>query len=197
MKDRIVANPGPDVGAGVDVHMKWRGFIDACLAKCIQGAVLQVEASGGGPGSYAQSQTHENRSYDVSVVDSVGTCEAVRAQLYRNWIKLNGEVLAGVFGVPPEELLNRTPHSSRRLDRETTPKERAEIMAMFAKGGLDGSKRQMRNEYALDTPVDDDDAFHGEPVTVASGAVAVPPSAANKGVDNPKPEAAAKPPEKT
>src|SRR5579871_2974621 len=186
MKDRIETQPGPLAGGGVEVHMKWRGFVDACMAKCIQGAVLQVEASGGGPGSYAQSQTHEARSYDVSVVDAVGTCETIRAQLYRNWIDLNGPVLAGVFGVEPAALLGRVPKCQRRIDRETTPKERAEIIKMFADGGLEGSKRQIRNEYALDTPDDEDDAFRGEPITVASGAAAVAPSTANDGVTNPK-----------
>lgn len=190
MKDAIEEAPGPLAGGGVEVHMKWRGFIDACLAKCIQGAVLQVEASGGGPGSYAQSQTHENRSYDVAVVDAVGTCEAIRAQLYRNWIELNGDALARVFGVPVDDLLIRNPHCSRRVDRETTPKERAEIAALFARGGMPISVRQLRREYAFDAPVDDRDAFSGEPVTVPSGAITVPPGEANQGVDNPKPEAA-------
>src|SRR5581483_10338724 len=46
MRDRIVAQPGPGASGTVDVHMKWSGFLDACMAKAVQGAVLQVEASG-------------------------------------------------------------------------------------------------------------------------------------------------------
>jgi hypothetical protein len=197
MKDRIVAEPGPLASGGVDVHLKFRGFIDACMAKCIQGAVLQVETSGGGPGSYAQSQTHENKSYDVTVVDSVSTCETIRSQLFRNWIKLNADALAGVFGVSPEDLLCRNGRASRRIDRETTPRERAEIMKLFADGGLATSQRQIRNEYALDAPDDEADAFRGEPVIVPSGAVTAAPDDASDGVDNPKPDAESGPSETT
>jgi phage gp29-like protein len=194
MEGRLKVDPGPIGSGAVDVHMKWSGFIDACMAKAVQGAVLQVEASGGGPGSYAQSQTHENRSYDVAVCDSIGTCGATKAQLFRNWIRLNARILAKAFGVPPEALLSRTPSCSRRLDREVSPKERAEIANMFAKGGLELSKRQLRNEYAFDTPADEADAFRGEPVVIASGAATVSPADAGKGVENPKPEQSASTP---
>lgn len=176
MQGKIEARDGPIGSGSVELHMKWRGFIDTCMAKAIQGASLQIESSGGGPGSYAQAVTHENRSYDVAVVDAVGTCETLRAQLFRNWLKLNAQVLALIFGVHPDDLVSRTPHCSRRIDRETTPKERAEIATMFARGGLELSMRQLRSEYAWDAPDSEADAFKGEPVPIQKGGAAVPPS---------------------
>ena len=109
---------------------------------------------------------------------------------YRNWIELNGDVLAGVFGVSPDDLLCRIPSCERRIDRETTSKERAEIAMLYSKGGLVLSKNQLRTEYAFNKPSDVDDEFRGEPVMVPSGAVAASPEEAGDGISNPKPEAA-------
>lgn len=187
LKDKIKAEPGPLISGGVDFHMRWVGFLDACMAKVVEGAVLQTESSSGGPGSYAQSKTHENKSYDVSVCDAVGTCEAIRSQLFRAWAELNATGLAKVFGVPPDEILGRIPTASRRLDREVTPKERAEILCMFLDRGLEGSVNQIRNEYAYDAPADKSDVLHGMAVTIAGDGAAVSPSDAADGVKNPKP----------
>src|SRR4029077_5202110 len=126
-----------------------------------------------GPGSYALGAVHENRSYDVSVVDSIGKCEKIRSALFWAWIDLNSGGRRRLLGPPPDSLLGCIPKCFRRIDRETTPKERAEIAALFAKGGLAISKAQLRNEYAWDPPDSDDDAFKGEPVTIASGGAAV------------------------
>lgn len=161
MDGKIRADDVPAASGTVNLHMQWRAFIDACLAKCIEGAVLQSEASGGGPGSYALGSLHEARSYDVSVCDAIGSCEKLRQGLFRAWIDLNGDALGRVFGVPPAELLMRVPLCSRRVDRETTPKERAEILCMFADRGMVGSIGQIRNEYAFDEPTDKDDRFTG------------------------------------
>lgn len=193
MKEMIKADPGPVGSGAMDLHMKWRGFIDASMAKSIQGAILQSEASGGGPGSYALGAVHEARSYDVSVCDAIGSCDHTRSTLFRAWIDLNQDALAAILNCKPEDLFARIPLCSRRIDRETTPKERAEIIALFAKGGLKASKSQLRGEYAIDEPVDDDDAFNGEPVAVAAGGAAVPAAdAASKGVINPKTDEPAK-----
>jgi hypothetical protein len=189
LRGMIDVQGAPVSAAGVDVHMKWVGFLDACMAKAIQGAVLQMEASGNGPGSYALGAVHENRSYDVSVVDSIGTCEKIRSALFWAWIDLNIDGLARILGAPPDYLLGCIPKCFRRIDRETTPKERAEIAALFAKGGLPISKGQLRNEYAFDPPDDDEDAFKGEPVTIASGGAAVASADAADGVKVDKPDA--------
>lgn len=197
MKDRVSLTPSPLSGGGVDVHMKWKGFLDASIAKCVSGAVLMTETSGSGAGSYAQASVHEARSYDVQVCDSIGSCQTLRAQLVANWIELNAEALAGIFGVPPDALLARVPRLARRIDRETSPRERAEILCMFADRGVPGSIRQLRTEYAYDGPDDDADAFRGLAVQVRAGAAVISPDEAARGVDNPKPEAATQPPEKT
>ena len=179
LQGKIEAKDGPIGSGSVELHMKWRAFIDTCMAKAIQGASLQIESSSGGPGSYAQSVTHENRSYDVAEIDSVGTCGALKAQLFKNWLKLNSEVLAPIFGIDPRDLASHTPHCSRRIDRETSPRERAEIAELFAVGGMELSKRQLRSEYAFDVPDSDEDAYRGSPVKIQKGGAAVPAALVN------------------
>ena len=187
MRDAFRVDPTAVTTGASNLHMQWRGFIDACLAKCIQGAILQSEASGGGPGSYALGTVHEARSYDVSVVDSIGSCERLRNGVVRAWIDLNKRALAKIFGVTPEDLLWRLPLLSRRIDRETSPKQRAEILCMFADRGMVGSINQARNEYAFDAPVDNNDRFEGKPIALSQAGATVSPSTANDGYEKPAP----------
>ena len=194
MMGKIKADTAALGSGAMDLHMKWCGYLDACLAKAVQGAILQSEASGSGPGSYALGSVHEAKSYDVVMCDAIGTCEHTRSTLLWAWIDLNSDALAKIFNVPPHELFSRIPICARRIDRETTPKERAEIACMFAKGGMKLSKGQLRSEWAFDAPIDDDDAFNGEAVMVSSGGAAVPGAdAAGKGVQVDKPDKSAPP----
>jgi hypothetical protein len=162
------------------------GLMNAEISKAVLFETLTTEASPSGAGSYAQSRTHENQKFDAIIADASGVCAAKRRDLFRSVVELNALDLAALFGVPPDDLMANLPWCSRRIEREVTPKERAEVRAIYLKNGLTQSKAQIRDENAYDVPTGPEDELKGEPQQVPQGGSLVAPTDAGA---PPKPEA--------
>lgn len=191
---KIESSPGTAASGAADLHPRMIGIANAEISKAMLFQTLTTESSASGAGSYAQSRVHENQKYDAVAADAVGVCENQRRDLGRSIVTLNLSDLCRIFGAGPDDILAHLPWFSRRVERETTPKERAETASIFMRNGLALSKSQFRDEYAFDVPTGSDDEMNGEPVQVSRGAAAVSSVAAVEGVkvsENPSPDRAA------
>ncbi len=182
----IEAKDGP-IGSGAgDAHGKLVGLCNYEESKAVQGETLTSEA--GQSGSYKLGEVHADSKHEVTVGDALTTASDIRADLFVSVIELNAFALARALGVPPEELVYALPRCEFRTDRETSPKERAEIIKLLSDGGLKVSIGQLRREYGLDTPTGDDDVLPGKPITIAAGGAVAGTADAAGGIMNPKPE---------
>lgn len=182
----IDAKAGPIGSGAADAHQALIGLCNYEESKAVQGEVLTSEP--GTSGSYNLGLVHADSKHEVTVGDALGTAADLRADLFVSVLELNAYPLARAFNVDPEELLYAVPRGEFRTDRETSPKERAEIVTRFADSGLRVSVSQIRREYGLDTPTGDEDVLPGKPVPISSGGAVASTVDAAAGVTNPKPE---------
>jgi len=185
----IEAKDGP-IGSGAgDAHGKLVGLCNYEQSKAVQGETLTSEA--GQSGSYKLGEVHADSKHEVTVGDALGLAADLRADVFVSTIELNAYALAQALETEPEELLYAVPRCEFRTDRETSPKERAETIKLLSDAGLKISIGQLRREYGLDAPTDDDDVLPGKPITVASGGAVVGTASAADGLVNPKEDTAA------
>lgn len=179
----IEAKDGP-IGSGAgDAHAKLIAIANYEISKAVQGETLTSEP--GQSGSYNLGIVHADSKHEVVVGDAVTTAADLRADLFVSAIELNIFALADALGAPPEELLAAVPRDEFRTDRETSPRDRAEIIKILSEAGLKVSVSQLRREYGLDTPTDDDDVLPGKPVTVSAGGAVAGSTDAAEGIRNP------------
>jgi hypothetical protein len=66
---------------------------------------------------------------------------------------MNLETLCNALGASPDEIRKSIPTISWRIDRETTPQVRAQIVSMaINEWGLEVDEEQQRDEFALNAP---------------------------------------------
>lgn len=178
-----ITNP-PPTGKADDVFGALIGFANTEMSKAIQGETLTTEL--GGMGSYNAAAAHADVKHAIVRADARKLSDTMRRFLLTPIIDLNIEALAKTLGASPEDIRNNVPKISWRIDRETDPKTRAEIITMALKWGLKVDQDQQRDEFGLDAPKPGSEPLTGEPVILADGAKAVGTLEAAQGVDNPK-----------
>lgn len=127
------------------------GFVNTEISKLVQGETLTTEI--GNVGARAATETHADVRDAFIRADARRLATTLRNQLIRPMLALNTEVLASAIGCTPEEVMRAVPFIYWRIERETTPTERALLMLNFAeRGQLDIDEEQVRDEFALDAP---------------------------------------------
>jgi len=183
----IEAKDGP-IGSGAgDAHQRLIGLCNYEQSKAVQGETLTSEP--GTSGSYNLGIVHADSKHEVTVGDALGMAADLRTDVFLSAIELNAHDLARALDADPEELVYALPRGEFRTDRETSPKERAEIIKLLSDAGMKVSISQLRREYGLDTPTGSDDVLPGKPVTLSSGGAVASTTDAAAGVVNPKPAA--------
>jgi len=105
--------------------------------------------------------------------------------------------------VSPEEIRASVPWILWRIDRETSPRDRADIIAKaINEWGLGIDEDQVRDEFGLNAPPPGKKPLGGKPISVGTGGLAPSLEASEGGVeappkDSPKPAPAAPQPTPT
>jgi len=183
---QIKITPPPSGGKSDDVHGALIGWANAEMSKCVLGSTLTVEM--GGVGSYNASETHADVRHAIVRADARKLATTIRNQLFVPIIEMNMDVLASLFGATPEEIRNCVPTMAWRIDRETTPSQRAQIISMAINDwGMEVDSEQQRDEFGIDAPRPGSNPLPGKPQAVSSGGVAVGSLEASRdGVQPPK-----------
>lgn len=127
------------------------GHANTEISKLVQGETLTTEI--GNAGAFAATETHADVRHAFIVADARRLATCLREQLIRPIIKLNIDALADALGASPEEIMRAVPLMYWRIDRETSPAQRASIMLDFVtRGNLQIDEDQVRDEFALDAP---------------------------------------------
>lgn len=177
---------GPE-GTGNGAQVQMIGWANTEISKTVQGETLTTELSQ--TGSYNIGDIHADTKHAIVRDDACGLASDVRSDLFRSVIELNIDQLAILTGAPPEDIRAAVPMCSWRIERETSPKERADILTLFARNGVPIGLDQIREEYGIDAPAKGAEVMQGEPISIPSGGAAVGAVDATKGADNPKPDA--------
>jgi phage gp29-like protein len=191
----IEAKPGPIGSGAADGHQSMIGLCNYEISKAVQGETLTTEP--GESGAYNLGVVHADSKHEVTAGDALTAAADLRADVFVSAVELNAYELARALNTDPEELLYTVPPCEFRTDRETSPKERAELMRGFADSGLPISISQLRREHGLDKPTGPDDVLPGKPITVSAGGAVAGSTDASTGLVNAKqdePARAANPP---
>lgn len=184
-KDLEVDISREPAGRSSDLHGSIIGWANTEMSKRILGSTLTVEM-GGGQGSYALADTHRDAPYMRSRANARKLAGTLRRDLLRPIIDINRDVLANALGVPPDELLERVPRCSWRIEREMTPTDRQAIYAGAVNDlGLDVDEEQYRDEMGMEAPRPGGRRLRGKPIAIGSGGLAPSIEASEDGAKPP------------
>ena len=179
-------SPAQTGGNSSGVHAAILGYCNQEMSKLIQGETLTTEV--GNVGAYAATETHADVRHAFIRADALKLAQTLRRDLLTPIVEVNLERLATLLGATPREIMRCIPKMQWRIDRETSPTQRKDIIIAFANAGLSIDEDAIRDEFALDPPKPGGKALRGEPVTVSAGGAAIGSAEASDGITNPKPE---------
>lgn len=187
-KDLEVEITREPAGRSGDLHGAIIGWANSEISKRVLGSTLTVEI--GNQGAYAAADTHRDAPYMRSRANARKLAGTLRRDLLRPIIWVNRDVLAAALNTPPEELLERVPKCSWRIEREMTPTDRMDVWTKAVNElGADCDEEQWRDEFGIDPPRPGGNRLRGKPVAVGTGGLAPSIEASEDG--------AAPPPKKT
>lgn len=179
----VTVTPGP-AGTGNAAQQGMIGWCNAEISKAVQGETLTTELSQ--TGSYNIGDVHADTKHAIIRDDARGLAGDLRSDLFKSIVELNLDALARLTGASPEDVRAAVPVPSWRIERETSPLQRAQIIVALAGIGLKMSPDQVYEEFGFDPPPPETDPLPGAPVQVADGGKVVGAVEAGAGVDNPK-----------
>jgi phage gp29-like protein len=168
----------PTGGTSQSVHAAMIGWCNAEMSKVVQGETLTTEV--GGVGSYAVGAVHADVKHAIVTGDARKLAKTIRSDLFIPIIEANITTLCETFGATRDEIIASIPTMSWRIDRETSPLDRARIVSMaINEWGMKIDEEQQRDEFALNAPRPGSNALGGSPVVIKQGAIVVPTSDAS------------------
>jgi phage gp29-like protein len=172
-------------GKSDDVHGAIIGWANSEISKRVLGSTLTVEI--GNTGAYAAADTHRDAPYMRSRADAKKLASTIRRDVLTPFVRLNRYALADILGVPPEEVMERVPRCSWRIEREMTPVQRQEVYeGAVNELGLDVDEDQYRDEMGFDPPRPGGRQLRGKPIAVGSGGLAPSVEASREGAPAPQ-----------
>ena len=158
----IKVTPPPPGGASTGPHAFTIGLCNAEMSKVVQGETLTTEV--GGQGSYAIGDVHADTKHAIITGDARKLARTFRSDLFAPMIDNNLDVLCETLGASPEDIRACIPTMSWRIDRETSPLDRASIVSMaINEWGLELDEEQQRDEFALNAPRPGSKPLKGKP----------------------------------
>lgn len=158
-------------GNSSGVHAAICGFVNQEMSKLIQGETLTTEV--GSVGAYAATETHADVRFAFIRADARKLEQTLRMDLLRPIVAINAERLAFALGTDPEEIVRAVPRIHWRIDRETSPTQRKDILLSLANAGVPVSLDQVNDEFGVDPPREGARLLKGDPVQVSSGGAVV------------------------
>ncbi len=169
---RIQITQPPTGGTSQSPHAAMIGWANAEMSKVVQGETLTTEV--GGVGSYAVGDVHADVKHAIVTGDARKLAKTMRSDLFYPMIELNIDALCATFGASPEEIRAAIPTMAWRIDRETTPQVRAQIVSMaINEWGLEVDEEQQRDEFALNKPRPGSKPLPGKAQVLKQGDVSV------------------------
>ena len=199
---KIEASPGVTDGDTRGMHASLVSAINLELSKLILGSTLTTEISG--TGSYNASETHADTKEARVRGWAQNTSACMRAWM-RAALKLviytvnpdgslgdvNPKGICGALGITPERALALCGRPTWRIARESTPESRMnQYKAAVNDLGLEIDADSAYREFGLARARNANKRIPGKPVVLAGDAAATSTTDANRGVQNPKEEAA-------
>jgi phage gp29-like protein len=172
---------GP-TGTGNSAQVQMVGWANTEISKAVQGETLTTELSQ--TGSYNIGDIHADTKHAIIRDDARGLASDIRSDLFRSIVELNIEELMTLTGESREDVLAAVPLCSWRIERETNPVQRSQILINFANAGLPIGVDQVYEEFGIDAPADGAELLRGEPVLVGAGGASVGSVDAAAGVEN-------------
>jgi len=176
-------------GRSNDLHGAIIGWANAEMSKRVLGSTLTVEI--GNQGAYAAADTHRDAPYMRSRADARKLAATYRRDLLAPILYVNQVALAKALGQPAEEILDRVPKCSWRIEREMTPMDRQKVFeGAVNELGLEVDEDEYRDEFGLDAPRPGGRKLRGKPVPVGTGGLAPSVEASKDGAEPPEKEPA-------
>lgn len=190
LKVEITREPGGRAG---DIHGALIGWANSEMSKRVHGSTLTVEI--GNVGAYAAADTHRDAPYIRTRADARKLAGTLRRDLIRPILSVNREVFAELLGAPPDEIMERIPRCSWRIEREMTPMDRQQVyVSAVNELGLAVDEGQYRDEMGMDPPQAGGQALRGAPIQIGTGGLAPSLDASEDGAEPaPKPNPPARP----
>lgn len=175
-------------GRSGDLHGSIIGWANSEMSKRILGSTLTVEI--GNQGAYAAADTHRDAPYMRTRADARKLAGTLRRDLLRPILIINQSTLADALGETPEDIMERVPRCSWRIEREMTPVDRQKVYeGAVNELGLAVDEGQYRDEMGLDAPRPGTPALRGKPVPIGTGGLAPSLDASEDGAEPaPKPD---------
>jgi phage gp29-like protein len=162
----------PTGGTAQSPHAAMIGWANAEMSKVVQGETLTTEV--GGVGSYAVGDVHADVKHAIVTGDARKLAKTMRSDLFYPLVEMNLEALCETLGASPEEIKASIPTMAWRIDRETTPEQRASIISMAINDwGMEVDEEQQRDEFALNKPRPGSKPLPGKAQVLKQGDVSV------------------------
>jgi phage gp29-like protein len=189
----VTRDPG---GRSNDVHGAIIGWANGEMSKRVHGSTLTVEI--GNQGAYAAADTHRDAPYMRSRADARKLAGTLRRDIYTAILRVNRYRLATALGETPDDIMERVPRCSWRIEREMTPMDRQKVYeGAVNELGVDVDEEQYRDEMGMDAPRPGGQRLRGKPIPVGSGGLAPSIEASEDGAEPPAKPAPAPPAKST
>jgi phage gp29-like protein len=151
-------------GAADGPHASLMDRMDAEITKLITGSVLMADGADGG--SFAQANAQKGVRFDIIVADEKAFGDRTQMDIGKPFVAFNG-----LNAAPPRVKVH--------VVMDSDPATRATTMVALAGAGMDVSKAQIRQEFQLKPPLNDDDRLEA-PVPPPVPGEGGPPAGAEK-----------------
>lgn len=123
-------------------HAAMMNHMDAEITKLITGSVLMADGADGG--SYAQARAQQGVRFDITVADEKAFGDRTQEDIGRPFVAFNG-----LNAAPPRVKVH--------VVMDADPATRAETIVKLSAAGMPVSKAQIRQEFQLKAPLNDED----------------------------------------
>ncbi len=146
------------------MHAALIGLSNAEMSKCVLGSTLTVELSQ--TGSYNAAAEHAMVKESIIRMDSENLANTIRSYLFKsilrraiysfdeegNIIGINPKGLCAVLQTSPEEIMSVCPRPAWRVERDSTPEARMQILEKAVALGIPIDVDSFYEEFGFDPP---------------------------------------------